>query len=349
MKPQGTANAPTLILNRLFAALEFGKHCAMRVGQTIVKSYTKSEAEHADPEQCEDYRKAIQTIRDKFRNDIPLTTEDFLSDVSLSLARSAGNCVEMALAAATFAQTNAQAFLSARGLTNVEVQAEIYDTQPSAPFGDHMLCVLKVTINGQHHQIAVDPWVGVSLAYGEYLKYVAAHPVLPHIEKDTEFGLNEDVTNVLKHPDFIEHARQVAKPYWGRGRALHSAFGRAYAGCEDEARPVHFVALESRMAAFTPKRRERPRHLRRARITGKPTPTPSRREARGRQVKDDGAVREAGGTHQARTRAIVRTAGIACRQSDVALSRRAHQGDALTDLACLGTIPYQGRMRRAAR
>lgn len=214
LKPQGTPNSPALVFNQLFAALEFGQYCSTTVSRLIVKSYTKSKAKKEAPEKCEAYKEEIQAIRNKFNNDIPLTTEGFLSYVSMSLESSAGNCLEMAMVAATMAQSNARAFLLARGVKSVEVHAEIYDTQPSAPYGDHMLCVINVTLDAQHHKIAVDPWMGISMPYDDYVKYARAHPVSPHIETNTEFGFNESISNVLKHPDFVERARQVINPYW---------------------------------------------------------------------------------------------------------------------------------------
>ncbi|VVE54919.1 hypothetical protein [Pandoraea sputorum] len=121
------------------------------------------------------------------------------------------------MVAATYAQTHAQAFLLARGLTDVDITAQVYGTSfPS----DHVMCVLHVERHAHVYKIVIDPWMGVSLPYDDYAHYVHTHPRPPYTFSRTEFVLNERVSNVVNQPDFIEQARAVTEKYLGKPEQL---------------------------------------------------------------------------------------------------------------------------------
>ncbi len=187
------------------AALDFGQRCLTVVNRSILKSYTRNFADSGETEQGKHYKAVGRIIREKF------ATERYLGIASSSLKYSTGNCTEMALVAAMFAQSDAREFLSARDFQDGKIRAEIYETKSADD--DHVVCVINLSANGEEYKVAVDPWAGVSMLYDDYVQHVADHPTLPYTRPSTKFGVDTEITDAINDPGFIERARQIAAKY----------------------------------------------------------------------------------------------------------------------------------------
>lgn len=74
-----------------------------------------------------------------------------------------------------------------------------------------MICALKVKSNGHLHKIVIDPWLGMSMTYDDYLKYVASHPNPPYTFSHTQVSRNETVTSLVNQPDFLSKPANSSK------------------------------------------------------------------------------------------------------------------------------------------
>lgn len=222
------------------AALAFGHHCMAMISAWIPNSGSRKAVEAAAAEDEEKkgklreasktYAKTMNGYRRKFAPEIefpmtdmprvkPMTAKKLLGHLQSSLETSTGNCLEMTLAAAAFARSRALAFFVERGLTDVSVEAEMFHAITDNKINkglyekrdgeDHAFCVLKVRVNGRSYTMAIDPWMKVCLPYQDYLDYASAHPAPPYTAHDTKFGINQEYTNVINTPEFIETARGV--------------------------------------------------------------------------------------------------------------------------------------------
>lgn len=224
------------------AALAFGAYCQSMVSRLIFKSNSKVafEAENEEDEdrklslekQADEYRALVDIIREKSRKESapslepsehlapvdpseppprkPLSPETCVNHLGDSLRESAGNCFEMALAAAALAQTNAKKFLSERGLAHAEIKAEIYESKSN---GNHAFCVINLKVNGFTYKIAIDPWTGVSMPYKHYVDYMTSYPMSPYTEEDTTYGVAEWVSKPINEKTFITQAPNILKKY----------------------------------------------------------------------------------------------------------------------------------------
>ncbi|AKK24823.1 hypothetical protein [Pandoraea oxalativorans] len=222
------------------AALAFGHHCMAVISAWLPNSGSRKavEAAAADDEEkkaklrqeSETYAKIINEYRREFAPEIelpmtnvprfkPMTAKKLLGKMQASLETSTGNCFEMTLAAAAFARSRALVFFSEQGLTDVSIETEMFhalsnnktneDRYEKRDGEDHAFCVVKVRVNGHSLKMAIDPWMNVCLPYNDYLDYASAHTAPPYTTHDTKFGINQEYTNLIKTPEFIETARDV--------------------------------------------------------------------------------------------------------------------------------------------
>lgn len=111
---------------------------------------------------------------------------------------------------AALVQSNAKKFLTERGLTNVVIKAEIYETKAN---GDHAFCVMTLKNNGFTYKIAIDPWIEVSMLYDHYVDYVTTYPTKLYIEKYTIFGVSESASRTINQEYFMKQAQNILKKY----------------------------------------------------------------------------------------------------------------------------------------
>ncbi|VVE59306.1 hypothetical protein [Pandoraea sputorum] len=200
------------------AALAFGAYCQSMASRLLPYSYSKKfvEANQAEGERRDELlaqAESYGTIIDGIRNKLEFARYKSIACVSLltnALKFSTGDCTEMALVTAALAQSNAKQFLSERGLANVEIKAEIYETKSH---GDHAVCVMTLEFPGFTYKIAIDPWVEVSMLYEHYVDYVTTYPINLYIEKDTTFGVSESVSRTINQEYFMKQASNILKKY----------------------------------------------------------------------------------------------------------------------------------------
>jgi hypothetical protein len=212
---------PALIHEQL-AVSDFCDLCVKRVRQLILKSATEEDFDSGG------MKHQIATMRFKFynmanvayRKDIPEglpPPRKYLALVSGALKYSTGNCVEMALTAAAFAQLKAQDFFSMRGHHADGVKAEIYGPASYDPQleggADHFFCVLNLIVNGNAYKMAVDPWMWNSMSCEAYLRALKDNPIPPITQSDTLFVTEKGMTDAINHPDFTEPVQSVFNRY----------------------------------------------------------------------------------------------------------------------------------------
>lgn len=201
------------------AACALGAYCQAAASQLVSRSDTKAQAaaERAQGArraallaQVECYGAEVAAIRSKQRvaRYPAVGYANLLADV---LKYSAGDCAEMAIVAAALVQSQAKPFLSERGFANAEVTAGIYEAKFN---GDHMFCVMNLRINGFTFRIVIDPWLEVSMPYGQYVDYVTTNATSGYIRADTTFGLYEWLSKVVNQEYFVKQAAGIIKKYW---------------------------------------------------------------------------------------------------------------------------------------
>ncbi|AKK24659.1 hypothetical protein MB84_27875 (plasmid) [Pandoraea oxalativorans] len=212
---------PALIHEQL-AVSDFCDLCVTRVRQLILKSATEEDFDSGGMQhqmatpRFRFYNEAIVAYRKDIPESLP-PPRKYLAFVLAALKYSTGNCVEMALTAAAFAQLKTQDFFSMRGHHSDGVKAEIYGPAFYDPqlggSADHFFCVLNLVVNGHPYKMAVDPWMWNSMPCDAYLRALKDHPMPPITQPDTLFVTEKDMTDAINHPDFTEPVRSVFNRY----------------------------------------------------------------------------------------------------------------------------------------
>ncbi|WP_157112503.1 hypothetical protein [Pandoraea faecigallinarum] len=212
---------PALIHEQL-AVHDFCDFCVTRVRQLILKSATEEDFDSGGmkhqfaTKRFEFYNMANVAYRKDIPELLPLPRK-YLAFVLGALKYSTGNCVEMALTAAAFAQLKSRDFFSMRGHHSDGVKAEIYGPKSYDPQlegkADHFFCVLNLAVNGNLYKMAVDPWMWNFMSFDAYIRALKDNPIPPITQPDTIFVMEKGMTYAISHPDFTEPVQKVFDRY----------------------------------------------------------------------------------------------------------------------------------------